>query len=96
MGRTMTPVAGRCLTDAEIAAVMNAPPGAAPEASARHLAACGRCQQRALFGAERRPAAARRAARAPSLKRALLLALLAISAVAFFFWSLGQLTGSAR
>jgi hypothetical protein len=92
----MTPPAGRCLTDAELAAVMDAPPGALPVASARHLAACARCQQRALFGAERKSAAARRVVRAPSLKRTLLLALLAVSAVAFFFWSLGQLTGAAR
>ena len=48
----MTPPAGRCLTEAELAAVLSAPPGAAPEASAVHLAACARCQQRALFGAE--------------------------------------------
>jgi hypothetical protein len=90
----MTPPAGRCLTDAQIAAVMSAPPGQAPEASALHLASCPRCQQRALFGSEPRPAGARRAVRMPSVRRALLLALLAIAAIGFFFWSLGQLTGA--
>ena len=89
----MTPPAGRCLTEAELAAVLSAPPGAAPEASAVHLAACARCQQRALFGAERRPGAPRKEASPPSLKRTLLLAFLALSAVVFFFWTLGQLTG---
>lgn len=89
----MTSPAGRCLTDAQIAAVMSAPPGQAPEALARHLASCPRCQQRALFGSEPRPAGARRAAKMPSLRRTLLLALLAIVAIGFFFWSLGQLAG---
>jgi hypothetical protein len=91
----MTP-AGRCLSDAEIAEVMSAPPGAAPEASARHLADCARCQQRALFGTSRPPKAGRGETKAPSLKRTLLLALVAVSAIVFFFWSLGQLTGAAR
>ena len=92
----MTPPAGRCLTDAELAGVMSASPGAVPEEHARHLAACARCQQRALFGAERRPGARRREAKPPSLRRTLLLAALALAAVALFFWSFGQLTGGAR
>jgi len=90
----MTPPAGRCLSDAQIAAVMSAPPGQAPEESARHLASCPRCQQRALFGSEPRPPGARRAVRMPSLRRTLLLALVAIVAIGFFFWSLGRLTGA--
>lgn len=83
-----------CLTDSEIAALQDAAPGRAPEALARHLASCGRCQARALFGAERRPVKASRPAPAPpSLRRALVLLGLVVGAMAAFFYTLMKLTG---
>ena len=81
----------RCLTDAEIAALQNAVPGRAPEALARHLASCERCQARALFGAERRPGARKPLAAPPSLGRAFFYAVLVIGAIAAFFWTLRML-----
>jgi hypothetical protein len=50
---------GVCLTDAQLSELQRAAPGQAPEALARLLAACERCQARALFGAQR-PARKRR------------------------------------
>jgi hypothetical protein len=91
-----TPPAARpgCLTDSELAELHGAAPGRAPEALARHLASCGRCQARALFGAERRPAKRGRAAPAtPSLGRALALLGLVVAAVAVFFYTLMKLAG---
>lgn len=83
-----------CLSDAQIAEVQAAPPGEAPEELARHLAACERCQSRALFGSGRGP---RRAARAvpepPSLGRALVLLGLVLAAMAAFFYTLLRLAG---
>jgi hypothetical protein len=84
----------RCLTDAEIAGLRNVAPGAVPEAAARHLASCERCQARALFGAERPPAGARRPApAAPSVGRTLLLAALVLAAMAAFYWTLLKAAG---
>jgi hypothetical protein len=92
MGAPASPP-GDCLTDAQLHEVREAVPGQAPEALARHLAACERCQARALFGAER-PARRKTAMpQMPTLKRALLLGALVLFAVAFFFWSLAKLTG---
>jgi hypothetical protein len=83
-----------CLTDGQIAELQAAPPGGAPEALARHLASCERCQARALFGAERRPPKASRAVpEPPSIGRAVLLAALVLAAMGVFFWTLLKLAG---
>jgi len=81
----------RCLTDAEIAALQTAVPGRAPEALARHLSSCERCQARALFGAERRPGARKPIPTPPSLGRALFYGVLVVGAIAAFFWTLRML-----
>ena len=94
MAEPATPPPGACLTDAQLAQLQAAAPGRAPEAFARHLASCQRCQARALFGAERRPAAARKPPPAPpSLGRALFLAALLLAAMAAFVWTLQKLAG---
>lgn len=83
-----------CLTDSEIARLQAAEPGRAPEALARHLASCERCQTRALFGAQRRGAKPSRAVPAvPSLGRALFLLGLVVAAMAAFFYTLMKLAG---
>jgi hypothetical protein len=88
------PAARPCLTESELAELQGAAPGRVPEALARHLAACERCQGRALFGAERRPAKPGRVAPAmPSLGRALFLLGLVVAAMAAFFYTLLKLTG---
>lgn len=84
-----------CLNDAQIAEIRGAAPGRAPEALARHLASCEACQARALFG-EPRPARPARRADPPTLRRAVLLAALALAAVLAFFWTLGKLAGEIR
>ena len=58
-----------CLSDAEIASLQGAEPGRVPEALARHLASCERCQARALFGAGTRPGFRRPTPEPPSLGR---------------------------
>jgi hypothetical protein len=89
----VTPPA-RCLTDAQLAELQAAPPGRAPEALARHLASCDRCQARALFGAERVAGRPRKApAEPPSVRRAILLAGLVLGAMGAFFWTLLKLVG---
>jgi hypothetical protein len=81
--------AGRCLSDEQIDAVRGAPPGEAPEELARHLAACSRCQERALFGSEpRRRRFGGRPPEWPSPGRALLLVALLVAAMAAFFVTL--------
>jgi hypothetical protein len=87
------PSAG-CLTDEEIAGLQSATPGQAPEAVARHLACCERCQARALFGARTRPGRRRPAPEPPSLGRALVLAALLVFALAAFLWTLRKLAGA--
>ena len=82
-----------CLTDAEIASLQDAPPGAAPGELAQHLAGCERCQSRALFGAVRSPGKRREPPALPSLGRALVLLAMVILAIAAFFWTLARLTG---
>ena len=84
---------GACLTDAHLSELQDAAPGQAPEALARHLAACERCQARALFGAERPAGKKRPTPELPSVRRALLFAALVLVATVFFFWSLAKLTG---
>jgi len=85
------------LSDAEIAAVQAAPPGEVPAHLALHLAACARCQQRALFGdAPRRATRRRTVPDGSSIRRALILGLLALAAMATFFWSLWHMTAQMR
>jgi hypothetical protein len=87
---------GGCLTDAELAEVRAAAPGQAPEALARHLAACERCQARALFGAPRPSGSQRALPELPSIRRALLYGALVLVAMAAFLWSLAKLAGELR
>ncbi len=92
MGEVAT-FSGGCLTDAQLAELRAAAPGQAPEALARHLATCERCQARALFGAERAPGRKKPVPEFPSLRKAVLLGALVLVAMAAFFWSLAKLTG---
>jgi hypothetical protein len=86
-----------CLTDAELASLQSAPPGQAPQALALHLAGCERCQQRALFGSEKRPQTRRRRAPEwPSRRQALLLLVAVLATLAMLFYSLQRLSGLAR
>jgi hypothetical protein len=83
-----------CLSDGQLAELEAAAPGRAPEELARHLASCGRCQARALFGRERALGGARKPMpELPSLGRALLLAGLALAAMGAFLWTLMKLAG---
>jgi hypothetical protein len=92
MSEPATPPGG-CLTDAQLAELQAAAPGKAPEALARHLATCERCQARALFGAERPAGTKKPVPQLPSLRRTLFLGALVLLAMAAFFWSLAKLTG---
>jgi hypothetical protein len=92
MAEPSTPPGG-CLTDAQLSEVQSAAPGQAPEALARHLAGCERCQARALFGAPRPAWKRRPVPEPPSLARAVFLAALVLAAMAAFFWSLAKLAG---
>lgn len=84
----------RCLTAAEIAAVQAAAPGEVPGTLALHLASCERCQQRALFGgAPRRSGLKAPVPDPPTIRRTLVLGLLALAVMAVFFWSLRHLAG---
>ena len=83
-----------CLTDAQLTELQAAAPGRAPEALARHLASCDRCQARALFGAERVVGGPRKAPpQPPSVGRALLLAGVVLAAMGAFLWTLLKLAG---
>jgi len=87
------PAAG-CLTDAQLAELQEAAPGRAPEALARHLASCSRCQARALFGAERVAGRSRKPLpEPPSVGRVLWLVGLVLAAMAAFSWTLLKLAG---
>jgi len=92
MGEAPAPPSG-CLTDAQLAQLQAAAPGQAPEALARHLATCERCQARALFGAERPSGPKKPPPEFPSLRRAIFYAALVLVAMGAFFWSLAKLTG---
>jgi hypothetical protein len=92
MSEVATPPGG-CLTDTQLAELQAAAPGKAPEHLARHLAACARCQARALFGGERPSGPKRPAPEFPSVRRAIFLAALVLVAIAAFFWSLAKLSG---
>jgi hypothetical protein len=85
-----------CLTHAQLAELQNAAPGQAPEALARHLATCERCQARALFGAQRAAGKKKPVPEFPSVRRAVFLGALVLIAMAAFFWSLAKLTGRLR
>jgi hypothetical protein len=92
MAGPVTPPPPQCLTDAQLAQLQAAAPGKAPEAFARHLASCERCQARALFGGERHRAPVRKTPPpVPSLGRALFLAALIVAAVAAFAWTVQKL-----
>lgn len=94
MGEPNTPagVGPDCLSDQEIATLRDAAPGTLPEAVARHLAGCPRCQQRMLFGTEpRRPRRKRDIPELPSLGRALLLLLIVLAAFGGLLFSLHRL-----
>jgi hypothetical protein len=83
-----------CLSEAQLAELAAAAPGRAPEALARHLASCDRCQARALFGAERKASGPKRGLpEAPSLGRALLLAGCVLAAMGVFVWTVLKLAG---
>lgn len=86
----------RCLTAEEIAAVQAAAPGEAPEALARHLATCPLCQERALFGPARRQRRGGRTAAVPSLRRALLLLALVLTALVGLLYTLSSVAGRIR
>lgn len=90
--------ASKCLTSAEIATVRAAPPGNAPAELARHLASCERCQQRALFGDERGavPRKGRGVPALPSARRAIVMTLLVLAAMAAALFSLRLLAGPGR
>jgi hypothetical protein len=92
MSSPAPPPAG-CLTDEQLSELQSALPGQAPEALARHLASCERCQARALFGAERPTGLRQPRPQLPSLGRAAFLGALVLVAIAAFFWSLAKLTG---
>ena len=83
-----------CLTDTQLVQLQAAVPGRVPEALARHLASCERCQARALFGVARSVGGPRKAPpEPPSVGRALLLAGLVLAAMGAFFWTLLRLAG---
>ena len=82
-----------CLTPEGLAAVAQAVPGRVAPEAARHLAACARCQERALSGGIDRPARKVQRPPVPSLKRALLMLALVLAVVLFFFWTLRRLVG---
>jgi hypothetical protein len=82
---------------AEIAALQEAAPGEVPGPLALHLASCARCQRKALFGdAPRRNGRKATLPDPPTIRRTLVLALLALAVIAAFFWSLRHLIGQVR
>lgn len=86
-----------CPSDAELQQLQSAVPGQAPPALARHLAGCERCQQRVLFGSETRPAGKRRPLPEwPTPKRALVLLLAVLVALAMLLYSLQRLAALFR
>jgi hypothetical protein len=95
MSNLVPPLPGsECLTEDEVLQVRAADPGDVPERLARHLAACPRCQERALFGPE--PRRRRRGSGSPALPtpmRALILLVVMIVMITAFFYTLNQLVG---
>ncbi len=89
-----SPPPAECLSDAQIAELQSGTPGQVPEALARHLASCERCQLRALFGLDRSLQQKKKPLpELPSVRRAVFLAALVLVAMAAFFWSLAKLAG---
>lgn len=74
-----------CLTDGGLRALATAAAGRAPEDVARHLAACRRCQARALAG--HAPGAGKPRASGPSLRARLARA--AVAALVVLLLALG-------
>jgi len=88
------PARSECLTEDEVVQVRAAAPGDVPDRLARHLAACVRCQERALFGPD--PRSRRRGKGAsfiPTPMRALVLLAIMIVVMAAFFYTLNELVG---
>ena len=83
-----------CLTEDEVVQVRAAAPGEVPEQLARHLSACVRCQERALFGSEpRRRRRVKGASFIPTPMRALVLLAIMIVVMTAFFYILNLLVG---
>jgi hypothetical protein len=81
-----------CLGEHELLALGTAPPGALPDAVARHLAVCETCQQRVLLAST--PHLANRRPRQPaSLQRSLVLVGAVLLALALFLYSVYKLAG---
>ncbi len=87
-----------CLGDDEIAVVRAASPGQVPEALARHLAGCERCQRRALAGGSlaQKEREGRPKRQPPSLRRTLALVGCILVAIALFLYSLQRLAAVVR
>lgn len=86
-----------CPSDAELSQLQAAVPGQAPPVLARHLAGCERCQQRVLFGSEARRAGKRRPPPEwPTPKRALVLLLAVLAALAMLLYSLRRVAALFR
>lgn len=86
---------GPCLTDVQLAELQRASPGEVPPEVARHLAGCGSCQQRALFGGAG-PRGPRKTVAWPSPQRMLLLFAGVVIAVAMLLYSLQRLAATLR
>jgi len=86
-----------CLSQAGLAAFRDAPPGAAPEDIAAHVAACARCQERLLEAAAPRSRGRAKGQGprplAPSLWRTVILAVLTLVALLVALLTLRRLTG---
>jgi hypothetical protein len=88
------PARSECLTEDEVVQVRAAAPAAVPDQLARHLSACVRCQERALFGSEpRRRRRGKGASFIPTPMRALVLLAIMIAVMTAFFYILNQLVG---
>jgi hypothetical protein len=88
------PARSECLTEDDVLEVRAAAPGEVPERLARHLSACARCQERALFGSEPRHRRREKGLSViPTPMRALVLLAIMIAVMAAFFYTLNQLVG---
>ncbi len=87
------PARSDCLTEDEVAQVRAAAPGVVPEQLARHLSACVRCQERALFGSEPRRRRGKDSSPMPTPMRAFILLAIMIAVMVVFFYTLNQFVG---
>ncbi len=78
-----------CPSDGQLESLQSMAPEQIPAELALHLAACGRCQRRLLFGA---PAGRQRSRQPPSLGRALVLVGVVLIALLLLLISLQKLT----